>query len=48
MDADVIEKKKCVGYGKVGGNVANQDSGSEEKNGVSMGPMGVRFKNGAF
>lgn len=26
--------------------MTNQDAGSEEKNGASMGPMGVRFKNG--
>ena len=32
--------------GKLGGNMANQDSGIEEKIGANMGPMGVRFKNG--
>jgi hypothetical protein len=43
-----LGKNKCIGNGKVGGNVVNQDFGSEEKNGASMGPIGARFKNGPF
>jgi len=42
------DKMKCRGNGKVGGNMANQDSVSEEKNGASMEPMGMCFKNGPF
>jgi len=42
------DKMKCSGNGKVGGNMVNQDSGSEEKNGASMEPMGVCFKKVLF
>jgi hypothetical protein len=45
-----LARNECVCYGKIGGNMANYDSGGQggEKDGASVERMGVLFKNGPF